>query len=194
MKRLDSWKIAFVLWIHYLPLWACFNSLSVFNKKNLVSSWFARNWGIAGNVKKLNSYDKWITTPNSTYQNIIHFSSCWWATKCCCQIGNDVWNHEVFSPNVYVKHIICPTHYDWEFCNQSVPHFLAGFLFLFLMHFCFLMCLLRASTWIRVSIWLSIGVLVYTFYGRTHSSLRDAVYVPAAHVEEIYRSSENSLP
>ncbi|GFY98046.1 cationic amino acid transporter 3 [Actinidia rufa] len=58
----------------------------------------------------------------------------------------------------------------------------------------YLLINLGASTWIRVSIWLSIGVLVYAFYGRTHSSLRDAVYVPAAHVEEIYRSSENSLP
>lgn len=58
----------------------------------------------------------------------------------------------------------------------------------------YLLINLGASTWIRVSIWLSIGVLVYAFYGRTHSSLRDAVYVPSAHVEEIYRSSENSLP
>lgn len=46
-----------------------------------------------------------------------------------------------------------------------------------------------AATWARVSVWLIIGVLVYAFYGRTHSSLLDAVYVPAAHVDEIYRTS-----
>lgn len=58
----------------------------------------------------------------------------------------------------------------------------------------YLLINLGSATWTRVSIWLLIGVLVYTFYGRTHSSLKDAVYVPATHVEEIYRSSENSLP
>lgn len=56
----------------------------------------------------------------------------------------------------------------------------------------YLLINLGAATWTRVSIWLLVGVLVYTFYGRTHSSLRDAVYVPAAHVEDIYRSSESS--
>jgi cationic amino acid transporter 1 len=56
----------------------------------------------------------------------------------------------------------------------------------------YLLINLGASTWTRVSIWLLVGVLVYTFYGRTHSSLRDAVYVPAAHMEDIYRSSESS--
>lgn len=58
----------------------------------------------------------------------------------------------------------------------------------------YLLINLGSATWTRVSIWLLIGVLVYTFYGRTHSSLKDAVYVPATHVEEIYRSSENSVP
>ncbi|THG23441.1 hypothetical protein TEA_022483 [Camellia sinensis var. sinensis] len=58
----------------------------------------------------------------------------------------------------------------------------------------YLLINLGSATWTRVSIWLLIGVLVYAFYGRTHSSLKDAVYVPATHVEEIYRSSENSLP
>lgn len=56
----------------------------------------------------------------------------------------------------------------------------------------YLLINLGAATWTRVSIWLLVGVLVYAFYGRTHSSLRDAVYVPAAHVEDIYRSSESS--
>jgi solute carrier family 7 (cationic amino acid transporter), member 1 len=41
----------------------------------------------------------------------------------------------------------------------------------------------------RVGIWLLLGVLVYAFYGRTHSSLIDVVYVPAAQADEIYRSS-----
>ncbi|AQK64086.1 Cationic amino acid transporter 4 vacuolar [Zea mays] len=45
------------------------------------------------------------------------------------------------------------------------------------------------DTWMRVGIWLLLGVLVYAFYGRTHSSLIDVVYVPAAQADEIYRSS-----
>lgn len=57
----------------------------------------------------------------------------------------------------------------------------------------YLLINLGAATWTRVSVWLVIGVLVYVFYGRTHSSLQDAVYVPAAHVEEIYRSSAESV-
>ncbi|KAK4282091.1 hypothetical protein QN277_013509 [Acacia crassicarpa] len=40
---------------------------------------------------------------------------------------------------------------------------------------CYLLINLGADTWARVSIWLAIGVLVYVFYGRTHSSLRNAV-------------------
>ncbi|WJZ86778.1 hypothetical protein VitviT2T_006228 [Vitis vinifera] len=32
------------------------------------------------------------------------------------------------------------------------------------------------------------GTLVYGFYGRRHSSLQDAIYVPAADVDEIYGS------
>ncbi|KAL8210423.1 hypothetical protein R6Q57_004860 [Mikania cordata] len=50
-----------------------------------------------------------------------------------------------------------------------------------------------ADTWMRVSVWLLIGVFVYGFYGRTHSSLQHAVYVPASHVDEIYQSSAESL-
>lgn len=53
----------------------------------------------------------------------------------------------------------------------------------------YLLINLGADTWLRVSVWLVIGVFVYAFYGRTHSSLRDAVYVPAAHADEIYRTS-----
>ncbi|RWW82097.1 hypothetical protein BHE74_00009454 [Ensete ventricosum] len=53
----------------------------------------------------------------------------------------------------------------------------------------FLIC--SAGTWLRVSIWLLVGVLVYLFYGRSHSTLTDVVYVPAAHVDEIYKTSEN---
>ncbi|XP_058105829.1 cationic amino acid transporter 2, vacuolar-like [Magnolia sinica] len=52
----------------------------------------------------------------------------------------------------------------------------------------YLLINLGAGTWIRVSIWLVIGVFVYLFYGRTHSSLSDVVYVPTAHADEIYRS------
>nr|KJB44491.1 hypothetical protein B456_007G255700 [Gossypium raimondii] len=57
----------------------------------------------------------------------------------------------------------------------------------------YLLINLGAATWARVSVWLLIGVVVYVFYGRSHSSLLDAVYVPAAHVDEIYRSSGDSL-
>ncbi|CAI9765722.1 unnamed protein product [Fraxinus pennsylvanica] len=57
----------------------------------------------------------------------------------------------------------------------------------------YLLINLGGSTWTRVSIWLAIGAIVYLFYGRKHSSLRDAVYVPVAHVDEIYQSSRNTL-
>ncbi|KAL5837382.1 hypothetical protein ACOSQ3_014551 [Xanthoceras sorbifolium] len=57
----------------------------------------------------------------------------------------------------------------------------------------YLLINLGSATWARVSVWLLIGALVYAFYGRKHSSLRHAVYVPAAHVDEIYRSSADSL-
>ncbi|KAJ9540469.1 hypothetical protein OSB04_026975 [Centaurea solstitialis] len=59
---------------------------------------------------------------------------------------------------------------------------------------CYLLLNLGADTWMRVSVWLLIGVFVYAIYGRSHSSLQHAVYVPAAHVDEIYRSSAESLP
>ncbi|KAL8241333.1 hypothetical protein R6Q59_014688 [Mikania micrantha] len=58
----------------------------------------------------------------------------------------------------------------------------------------YLLLNLGADTWMRVSVWLLIGVFVYGFYGRTHSSLQHAVYVPASHVDEIYQSSAESLP
>ncbi|XP_010909913.1 cationic amino acid transporter 2, vacuolar [Elaeis guineensis] len=53
----------------------------------------------------------------------------------------------------------------------------------------YLLINLGAGTWIRVSIWLVIGVFVYLLYGRTHSSLTGVVYVPVAHADEIYRTS-----
>lgn len=55
----------------------------------------------------------------------------------------------------------------------------------------YLLINLGGDTWARVAVWLIIGVFVYVFYGRTHSSLEDAVYVPAAHANEIFRSSGN---
>ncbi|KAF9660640.1 hypothetical protein SADUNF_SadunfUnG0004700 [Salix dunnii] len=57
----------------------------------------------------------------------------------------------------------------------------------------YLLINLGAATWTRVSVWLIVGVLVYAFYGRKHSSLLDAVYVPATHADEIYRSAGESL-
>ncbi|XP_031473550.1 cationic amino acid transporter 2, vacuolar-like [Nymphaea colorata] len=53
----------------------------------------------------------------------------------------------------------------------------------------YLLVNLGGGTWLRVSSWLLIGVIIYLIYGNGHSSLADAVYVPAAHVDEIYRSS-----
>lgn len=89
----------------------------------------------------------------------------------------------------------------------GIPHLgFVGLLYMFshsqemvyqLMHaktiFCFtcipaFMCC-SGATWMRVSVWLALGVCVYAFYGRTHSSLQNAVYVPATHVDEIYQSS-----
>ncbi|KNA10215.1 hypothetical protein SOVF_146580 [Spinacia oleracea] len=52
----------------------------------------------------------------------------------------------------------------------------------------YLLVNLGASTWVRVLVWMAIGVLIYMLYGRTHSSLRDAVYVPAARADKILRS------
>ncbi|KAJ6422574.1 hypothetical protein OIU84_027525 [Salix udensis] len=57
----------------------------------------------------------------------------------------------------------------------------------------YLLVNLGAGTWFRVSIWLLIGALVYLFYGRTHSSLKNAVYVPTACADEIYRNSSDLL-
>ncbi|KAJ4828189.1 Carnitine O-acetyltransferase mitochondrial [Turnera subulata] len=57
----------------------------------------------------------------------------------------------------------------------------------------YLLVNLGGGTWCRVSVWLVIGVFVYAFYGRRHSSLSTALYVPAAHADEIYRSSADSL-
>uniref|UniRef100_A0A7N0VJI5 Cationic amino acid transporter C-terminal domain-containing protein n=1 Tax=Kalanchoe fedtschenkoi TaxID=63787 RepID=A0A7N0VJI5_KALFE len=54
---------------------------------------------------------------------------------------------------------------------------------------CYLMVNLGTATWIRVSVWLLMGVFIYAFYGRNHSTLQDAIYVPAAHADEIYRIS-----
>nr|GLL27144.1 cationic amino acid transporter 2, vacuolar-like isoform X1 [Ipomoea trifida] len=58
----------------------------------------------------------------------------------------------------------------------------------------YLLINLGGATWARVSVWLLIGMIVYILYGRSHSKLQDAVYVPAAHVDEIYRNSDFSLP
>uniref|UniRef100_A0A453H0K8 Cationic amino acid transporter C-terminal domain-containing protein n=1 Tax=Aegilops tauschii subsp. strangulata TaxID=200361 RepID=A0A453H0K8_AEGTS len=48
------------------------------------------------------------------------------------------------------------------------------------------------DAWIRVGIWLLIGVLVYIFYGRTRSSLVDVVYVPVAKTD-LRRSSSGFM-
>ncbi|XP_042387379.1 cationic amino acid transporter 2, vacuolar-like isoform X1 [Zingiber officinale] len=53
----------------------------------------------------------------------------------------------------------------------------------------YLLVNLGVGTWLRVSLWLLLGVIVYTLYGRSHSSLSDVVYVPAAHADEVIRTS-----
>ncbi|KAM0864788.1 hypothetical protein ACQ4PT_043699 [Festuca glaucescens] len=53
----------------------------------------------------------------------------------------------------------------------------------------YLLINLGGDAWMRVSIWLLIGVLVYIFYGRTRSSLIDVVYVPVAQVNDCRSSS-----
>lgn len=55
----------------------------------------------------------------------------------------------------------------------------------------YLLVNLGLGTWFRVSIWMLIGALVYIFYGRSHSSLKGAVYVPVAYAQEIYQASSN---
>ncbi|WJX52847.1 Regulatory protein MIG1 [Trifolium repens] len=52
---------------------------------------------------------------------------------------------------------------------------------------------LGVATWLKVSVWLLIGVLIYLFYGRTHSSLLNAIYVPSARADEIHRTQANHL-
>lgn len=57
----------------------------------------------------------------------------------------------------------------------------------------YLLINLGSATWIRVSAWLVIGAIIYLVYGRRHSSLRDVVYVPSAHVDDICSSSRDIL-
>ncbi|AED94130.1 cationic amino acid transporter 3 [Arabidopsis thaliana] len=57
----------------------------------------------------------------------------------------------------------------------------------------YLLVNLGAATWVRVSVWLFLGVVVYIFYGRRNSSLVNAVYVSTAHLQEIRRTSGHSL-
>jgi hypothetical protein len=57
---------------------------------------------------------------------------------------------------------------------------------------------ISGGTWMRVRVWLVVGVFVYIFYGRTHSLLTDVVYVPGAQVNEmnkweIYEHSSSSF-
>ncbi|XP_057785313.1 cationic amino acid transporter 2, vacuolar-like [Salvia miltiorrhiza] len=58
----------------------------------------------------------------------------------------------------------------------------------------YLLINLGGDTWMRVSVWLAIGALVYALYGRNHSSLQNVIYVPAAHVDEIYDSISRPHP
>ncbi|KAL6988635.1 hypothetical protein U1Q18_014389 [Sarracenia purpurea var. burkii] len=59
----------------------------------------------------------------------------------------------------------------------------------------YLLINLGGGTWIRASIWLVAGALIYILYGWSHSSLSDPIYVPiAAHAEEICQTSRHHVP
>ncbi|XP_077248620.1 uncharacterized protein LOC143888166 [Tasmannia lanceolata] len=57
----------------------------------------------------------------------------------------------------------------------------------------YLLINLSTGTWIRVSVWLVIGVFVYLVYGQNHSSLLDVVYVPTTNADEIYGGTSEIL-
>ncbi|CAI8613662.1 unnamed protein product [Vicia faba] len=57
----------------------------------------------------------------------------------------------------------------------------------------YLLINLGLETWLRVSIWLVTGLVIYVFYGRTHSSLKDAIYLPASQVDQTYETPRNYL-
>ncbi|GER27823.1 cationic amino acid transporter [Striga asiatica] len=57
----------------------------------------------------------------------------------------------------------------------------------------YLLVNLSGGTWARVTIWWALALVVYFLYGRKHSVLRHAVYVPSSHVDEIYQTSTNSI-
>ncbi|CAI8613661.1 unnamed protein product [Vicia faba] len=57
----------------------------------------------------------------------------------------------------------------------------------------YLLVNLGLETWLRVSIWFVIGLVIYVFYGRTHSSLKDAIYVPESQVDQTYQTLKNYL-
>jgi len=46
---------------------------------------------------------------------------------------------------------------------------------------------------LRVSVWLVLGVIIYVFYGRTHSSLKDTVYLKAIQVGDTNYPSSSFL-
>ncbi|GLJ17852.1 hypothetical protein SUGI_0312190 [Cryptomeria japonica] len=49
----------------------------------------------------------------------------------------------------------------------------------------YLLINLGASTWIRVSIWLVLGVAIYLFYGINHSRLSEAAYEPTSQADDM---------
>ncbi|GAU23995.1 hypothetical protein TSUD_327960 [Trifolium subterraneum] len=57
----------------------------------------------------------------------------------------------------------------------------------------YLLINLGVGTWLRVSVWLVAGLLIYVFYGRTHSSLKDAIYVPVSQVDQTYQAPRSYL-
>ncbi|KAJ8431349.1 hypothetical protein Cgig2_002072 [Carnegiea gigantea] len=56
----------------------------------------------------------------------------------------------------------------------------------------YLLVNLGAATWLRVSIWLLIGVFIYLFYGRTNSSLLHGPCIPITRPEDLCHSSVGS--
>lgn len=52
---------------------------------------------------------------------------------------------------------------------------------------------LGTSTWIRVSIWLLFGVVIYLFYGMKHSLLSEAIYVPNLQADDTVQSPSSVI-
>lgn len=124
------------------------------------------------------------------------FNLCWLSLKENVHVLNCKWtykNKRSSTRTNYKSSSIYFVESTFFFINFVESTFLCLDMFLELHYFSKSCHSFRVGTWLRVSVWLAIGLLVYVFYGRTHSSLKDAIYVPATQVEEIYQISRSLL-